>query len=103
MAEKLKACPFCGKPGERVDGAIERWSGDVFCSNDDCEATEIALSIDVWNSRPREEALERLLRENKGAFTAIVVCNRCDTCAEMSRARISAIDAALKEEDHGTS
>lgn len=76
---KLKPCPFCGSPA--CDGM---WFDDddnaaVLCSNRKCCATgplisatdddaakDFAVNADAaarWNHRPREEALEAMLRE----------------------------------------
>ncbi len=60
MSEELKACPFCGKPGERwIDESGDRPSkahGCRYCYivNYDDDGTE-------WNTRPIEEELRAAL------------------------------------------
>ncbi|MDH4038395.1 MAG: hypothetical protein OEV86_13035 [Candidatus Krumholzibacteria bacterium] len=57
MSEKLKPCPFCG--GEAYD------FGDGFaCCKDEWPwmLDGVAL-VELWNTRPREERLEKALRE----------------------------------------
>lgn len=66
MAEKLKACPFCG--GNDIgEDYVEAYSIDSSFSVFGCRTCggcfrEEAIT-EKWNSRPREESLERLLRE----------------------------------------
>jgi hypothetical protein len=55
------------------------------------------LAGGAWNSRPREEALERLLREAHDRLLRKTGLNDGDGIAFLN-----SIDAALKEGDHGT-
>jgi hypothetical protein len=73
MAEKIKTCPICGS-----ESTVIRWEKDgnrtayVKCHAGDCMGVEVCgrnreavieQAVIAWNRRPREEALERLLRD----------------------------------------
>src|SRR4030042_1189562 len=55
LNKKLKRCPYCVTYGE------ETASGYVSCSNIDCPADGVILTIDEWQSRPIEDELRKHL------------------------------------------
>lgn len=56
--EKLKPCPFCGNEPH----TIECVGGNQYrCPH--CHTGGLGMWKSAWNSRPREERLEGLLRE----------------------------------------
>lgn len=60
----LNPCPFCQSPAEqKMDGHYPVAS----CSNDDCVAHGYWVSEMEWNTRPREEALEKEVKELRQA------------------------------------
>jgi hypothetical protein len=99
--EKLKACPFCG--GNDIgEDYVEAYSIDSSFSVFGCRTCggcfrEEAIT-EKWNSRPREEALERLLREAREHIYRFAM-GESPSDAMLT---VGAIDAALKEGDHGT-
>lgn len=94
MAE-LKACPFCGEPGEIVKGNLhpyDRYFTPV-CSNGECVAHQTAdgefgyydnefttkeEAIAAWNNR----AVDPLARELAEALSVLFEATRCDDCLE---------------------
>ena len=60
MSEKiLRECPFCGKM-PRAFGVVEK----VQCINEDCSnAYSRPLTLEAWNMRPIEDALQERIVE----------------------------------------
>jgi hypothetical protein len=57
---ELKPCPFCGSPAEytSIDQEFVRCSKGLICP------TEAAVfSVEDWNTRPAEDALQKALTE----------------------------------------
>ena len=55
MSAELKPCPWCGSPADRYDGP-NRLLEYIGC--DSCGKT-FPMTIDVWNTRPLEDALQQ--------------------------------------------
>ena len=72
MSEKLKPCPFCGKPDSVQDLTDE--NNSISCNH--CEASVLA---ELWNNRPGEDA----------ARTEIMIATGL---AEYERGRLTAFE-----------
>jgi hypothetical protein len=76
MSETLKPCPFCGK--EPVCVGFDATGEVVCCEDPACPGGTLGGHVNVWNSRPREERLVKLLREAKGTIEQLrAVQNGC--------------------------
>ena len=60
MAEKTKACPYCGEPAFRI---IEP-SDLCFCVNDECPNNRVGdMTFEQWQNRPIEDKLRAKLND----------------------------------------
>ncbi len=61
MSEELKPCPFCG---HEFDTYVME-SGEIMgsCSNIMCIAYGLFCSVEEWNTRPIEDALQKRIDE----------------------------------------
>jgi uncharacterized protein (DUF342 family) len=79
MTDELKPCPFCGSEATMNErNAMEEF---VNCSKPGCSLSEtwaVAIFIDNWNTRPREDALTAELdkreRQVKNLNLALQLC-----------------------------
>jgi hypothetical protein len=114
--EKLKTCPHAGTANTGIYHdlrfAVEIQFPFILCSCGAAgapgETNEEAVAN--WNRRPREEDLERLLREAVWWIRTYAPCGgKCDSCASATRMEdcdlhidLAQFDAALKEGNHGS-
>jgi hypothetical protein len=68
MTQELKACPFCQSNEAKVSLEDEDY---VVCAK--CGS---ASHVDLWNTRPREDALEAEVEALRGALTDAYNCFR---------------------------
>lgn len=102
--KKAAQCPLCS-----CDARVETYpfipKGIVHphacCRRVECALFNVWIPLDQWNTRPREKALEGVLRETEETLKA---CRRqfslCDGDCEIPHsytAALSAINAALEE------
>jgi len=85
MSEELKACPFCG----RTDNLeFQSWTEQV--GNDDdgysqlvevvfCNNHTVSAHVDIWQSRPLEDALRADLCAAKEAYDRLMDYRRKNT------------------------
>ncbi len=55
---ELKACAHCGHEAARKElryyGEVKKWA---YCPNGDCPMHDRTMTVDAWNTRPVEDAL----------------------------------------------
>lgn len=117
MSEKIKPCPFCGGKGGATNhprshfdkDTYEHIGTEVVCNVDciDCGASTASgdagsatreEAIAIWNHRPREERLVKLLREAKESLVTLQLISTHAPACRYRATLLAAIDAALKEE-----
>lgn len=61
MSDELKPCPFCGVATDFIDVN----TGEIVpaCKNIRCLVIASALTVEAWNTRPLEDALQARITE----------------------------------------
>lgn len=99
MNEELKACPFCGSPGQMKEDDLDP-EPHAECSNYvDCGtyAGNAELSAKWWNTRPIEAALTAELETAAAYVTALVEALSAEQfCALVEAGKVDGIRAWME-------
>jgi hypothetical protein len=64
---ELRPCPFCGTPAY-TDGGL------AWCPSPECYMEDANMPINIWNTRPLEDALRRQLEDCTDIIQGLLTC-----------------------------
>ena len=64
MTDKLKLCPFCGKAPRSIPDKVPGMPPDsVMCTTDHCAMWNRLVTVEQWQTRVADRALEEIIKQ----------------------------------------